>query len=396
MFGEKFLFKVFFILPHLGVPPFEQQRYDRVFRERRVVFLSREMGVDARLFLFSREVSPLYLEDDISTVLAPVNDRCKLDKFSHDSDWLLSEINREAPDLIVVKGVGYEFSKSLLFKSKINFRLAFVAAGGCEDPVLPYADFVFFETFDQFRHRFSRFFSSGSSALLPKLNLPSFHNNSCNKKFDVVNVGTFNPNKNQAALLPLADRYRLALVGDGECWDGVRSQAATAVCPVFMPGNLPREQVGGVIAQSRLMVHSAKYEGLPRVVMEAFAAGVPVVASRRAMPGAFEHGVQGLLVEPEDLLEAARSLLEDPPRLAAMGLAASAYAERCCSEQAVFTEVARMYAKVMERPPRYTGSWWQKAHILARSARMGGLSRARELAVALGFKRVLIWLGMRK
>lgn len=281
-------------------------------------------------------------------------------------------------------------------KSQSHFRIALIAAGNTQDPVLPYVDHVLAETPAQIQRPFRELDAAGRVSLLPKLNLPFPSSKQDAPRYDVVNVGTFNPNKNQAALLPLADRYRLALVGDGECWEGVRSQAATAVCPVFMPGNLPREQVGGVIAQSRLMVHSAKYEGLPRVVMEAFAAGVPVVASRRAMPGAFEHGVQGLLVEPDELLDAARSLLEDPPRLAAMGQAASAYAERHCSEPAVFAEVARMYAQVMGRPPRYAGRWWQKVHILARSFRMGGLLRARELAVSLGVKRVLIWLGMRK
>lgn len=281
-------------------------------------------------------------------------------------------------------------------KSHVRFRIVLVAAGNTQDPILPYVDYVFAETPAQSCRPFSGLEAAGRVSLLPKLNLPFRTSPKGAPLYDVVNVGTFNPNKNQAALLPLADRYRLALVGDGECWEGVRSQAATSVCPVFIPGNLTREQVGEVISRSRLMVHAAKYEGLPRVVMEAFAAGVPVVASRRAMPGAFEHGVQGLLVEPEELLDAARSLLEAPERLAVMGQAARAYAERCCSEQAVFEEVERMYVRVMEHPPRYAGHWWQKAHVIARAACMGALSKGRELAVALGVKRVLKWLGMRK
>ena len=279
-------------------------------------------------------------------------------------------------------------------KSDVRFRMALVAAGNTQDPSLPYVDYVLAETPAQIRGPFSGLDASGQVSLLSKLNLPFHSSPRGTPHYEVVNVGTFNPNKSQAALLPLADRYRLALVGDGECWEGVRKQAAACACPVFMPGNLPREQVGEVIARSRLMVHAAKYEGLPRVVMEAFAAGVPVVASRRAMPGAFEHGVQGLLVEPEELLDAARSLLEDPGRLAEMGQAARVYAERCCSEQVIFAEVERMYACVMEHPPRYGGHWWQKIHIVARTARMGAVTRGRELIVALGIKRVLSWVGI--
>jgi glycosyltransferase involved in cell wall biosynthesis len=387
--------RVFYVIPYWAPPPFEARRDERIYRERRIVADAAAKGIDCRLYIFS-DVPALCQEHPEQPVWLVPFDGQGGSPFSYHSDELLEIVNREAPDLVVVKGLGHKFTRWLMCKSQSHFRIALIAAGNTQDPVLPYVDHVLAETPAQIQRPFRELDAAGRVSLLPKLNLPFPFSKQRAPRYDVVNVGTFNPNKNQAALLPLADRYRLALVGDGECWDGVRSQAATAVCPVFMPGNLPREQVGGVIAQSRLMVHSAKYEGLPRVVMEAFAAGVPVVASRRAMPGAFEHGVQGLLVEPDDLLEAARSLLEDPPRLAAMGQAASAYAERCCSEQAVFTEVSRMYAKVMERPPLYTGSWWQKAHILVRSARMGGLSRARELAVALGAKRVLTWLGMRK
>ena len=385
---------VLFVLPHLESGDFEKLRRERINRELALVRWTREQGGECQLCSLSFDSEPALECGGQETLRFPVSST-RRGRFSYVSPQLLHYVQEKHPDIVVFKGIGYRLARYLLTQSKTTFRLAFIAAGGIRDPLLPYADYVLAEAPAQLEY-LRNYLPQDRLSILPKLNPPSSVFGICDKVFDVVNVGTFNPNKNQAALLPLADRYRLALVGDGECWDGVRSQAATAVCPVFMPGNLPREQVGGVIAQSRLMVHSAKYEGLPRVVMEAFAAGVPVVASRRAMPGAFEHGVQGLLVEPEDLLEAARSLLEDPPRLAAMGQAASAYAERCCSEQAVFTEVSRMYAKVMERPPLYTGSWWQKAHILVRSAHMGGLSRARELAVALGAKRVLTWLGMRK
>jgi glycosyltransferase involved in cell wall biosynthesis len=67
-------------------------------------------------------------------------------------------------------------------------------------------------------------------------------------------------------------------------------------------------------------------EGLPCVVLEAFAAGVPVVATRvGGTPELLEDGVHGYLVPPGDPVELAarvKDLLEDAPRRRAMGSAA--------------------------------------------------------------------------
>lgn len=386
---------VLYVLPHLEPGDFEQLRLERINRELALVGWTRSLGGGCQLCTLSFE-EELSEEDEVATTLRfPVEHGAGKDRFSYVSSRLVRYVEEKRPDIVVFKGVGYRLARYLVTRARTPFRVAFIAAGRIRDPLLPYADYVLAETSAQVQF-LGRYVPKDRISILPKLNLPAPLLMNHDKSYDVVNVGTFNPNKNQAALLPLADRYRLALVGDGECWAAVRNRSASCSCPVFMPGNLPRERVGEVIAQSRLMVHAAKSEGLPRVVMEAFAAGVPVVASRRAMPAAFEHGVHGLLVEPEELLDAARSLLEDSERLAAMGRAARAYAESHCSERAVFAEVQRMYARVMEHPPRYGGRWWQRARIIARAARMGAISRGRELAVALGIKHALKWAGMRK
>jgi glycosyltransferase involved in cell wall biosynthesis len=50
-------------------------------------------------------------------------------------------------------------------------------------------------------------------------------------------------------------------------------------------------------------------EGLPMVVLEAMAAGVPVVATRvEGVPEAIEHGVSGLVADPSSSDDLARCL----------------------------------------------------------------------------------------
>jgi len=88
-----------------------------------------------------------------------------------------------------------------------------------------------------------------------------------------------------------------------------------------------REDLETVLPGAALLVHPTRYrEGVPRVVLEAGACGVPVVATRG--PGAsdvIEDGVTGRLVDPEDadaLAEAVVSLLDDRETRRAMGTAA--------------------------------------------------------------------------
>jgi glycosyltransferase involved in cell wall biosynthesis len=83
------------------------------------------------------------------------------------------------------------------------------------------------------------------------------------------------------------------------------------------------EDVEGVLATlDLLVVPSAAVDATPRVILEAFAAGVPVVAfASGGIPEIVEHDVTGFLVEersPQALAFAIRDLLRDPHRLREM------------------------------------------------------------------------------
>ncbi|HEY6056823.1 MAG TPA: glycosyltransferase, partial [Candidatus Limnocylindrales bacterium] len=67
-------------------------------------------------------------------------------------------------------------------------------------------------------------------------------------------------------------------------------------------GSVPAADVPGVLARARaLIVPSRWYEAAPRSIIEAYAAGVPVLASDLgALPEAIVNGVSGRLVPADD------------------------------------------------------------------------------------------------
>jgi glycosyltransferase involved in cell wall biosynthesis len=79
-------------------------------------------------------------------------------------------------------------------------------------------------------------------------------------------------------------------------------------------------------------VPSLWYENFPRTLVEAFASGLPVLASRLgALQSLVDDGRTGMLVAPGDAdawALAMRQALDDAPRLAALGRAARELYER--------------------------------------------------------------------
>lgn len=86
-----------------------------------------------------------------------------------------------------------------------------------------------------------------------------------------------------------------------------------------------REDIPDLMAGADIFVMPSRSEGLPMALIEAMAAGLPVVASSvGGIPEVVENGVHGLLVEPGDpvaLAEAIAVLGRDPSLRARMGAA---------------------------------------------------------------------------
>jgi len=118
------------------------------------------------------------------------------------------------------------------------------------------------------------------------------------------------------------------IVGEGPALPALRALASDLglVQDVIFTGL--RRDVPNILAALDLLVLASRWEGMPNVVLEAFAAGRAVVATRvGAVEEMVQDGETGILVPAEDppaLALAIGSLLADPPgraRLAAAGRA---------------------------------------------------------------------------
>jgi glycosyltransferase involved in cell wall biosynthesis len=100
-------------------------------------------------------------------------------------------------------------------------------------------------------------------------------------------------------LLPELPTTRLVVAGGGDLRAELEELARTtgvAERVVFL-GDVPHAEVRGTLQQADAFVLNSSYEGLPHVVLEAMAAGVPVIATDAGGTGeVVEHETTGLLI----------------------------------------------------------------------------------------------------
>ncbi|MHC1713772.1 MAG: glycosyltransferase [Solidesulfovibrio sp.] len=146
-------------------------------------------------------------------------------------------------------------------------------------------------------------------------------------------VGRLAAQKNHAVLIPVLTRLKargldasLLLVGDGALRPALEAECAAANLKGRMLFLGQRDDVAAIIARSDIFMQPSFYEGTSLALLEAMAAGKPIVASD--IPGnrdILRQGENALLCPPDSpdaLAAAVCRLAEDPALATALGEAA--------------------------------------------------------------------------
>jgi glycosyltransferase involved in cell wall biosynthesis len=174
----------------------------------------------------------------------------------------------------------------------------------------------------------------------------------------VTTVGRLHEQKGMAYFLRAAASVRhsrpdchFLLVGHGPLEDELRRLAeefriADRVTFLGFCDDVP-----AVLAATDVFVLASLWEGMPNAVLEAMAAGVPVVATRvEGTVDIIEDGKTGLVVLPRDipgLVTAVLRLLEDPTRARALAEAGQAHVREHFPLDAMVRRHEQLYADLL-------------------------------------------------
>jgi glycosyltransferase involved in cell wall biosynthesis len=164
-----------------------------------------------------------------------------------------------------------------------------------------------------------------------------------------------------AAWSRLAVKPRLKIIGVGPLAKTVTNAAAT-IPKIEWLGSRSREEVTRMMAEATvLIVPSTWYEGFPLVIAEAYAAGVPIIASRiGGLAELIANGRTGRLVSPGDpneLCEAVRWAFSQPENWWDMRLRARMEFERKYTAEANYARLVDIYEEAIgdcARTPEYS------------------------------------------
>lgn len=190
------------------------------------------------------------------------------------------------------------------------------------------------------------------------------------------NVGRFSPQKNPLDWARVAARVagalpecRLLLVGDGP----LRSQVEALLAGCGLAGRSTftglRRDIPRLVAAMDVFLLTSLWEGLPRVIPQAMAMGLPVVAyAVDGVAEALRGGETGYACRPGALDEAAGyclELLKDPQRREALGRRARAFARAEFGLDRMIRQLEGLYWEGLQavqrqadrRAPLTSGPW---------------------------------------
>jgi glycosyltransferase involved in cell wall biosynthesis len=177
--------------------------------------------------------------------------------------------------------------------------------------------------------------------------------------FVVLVLAWLHPLKGHPAAIEAAGRLarggagaRLVIVGPGPEEGALRELAARVAPGTVFTGY--RDDVMELLDAADVLVHPSRMEGFPIALLEAMAAGVPILATRvGGIPEVVEDGVTGILVDapatPEALTEALARLRTDPAMRARLAQAARASFEERFTTAVWARRMRDLYAATSSR-----------------------------------------------
>lgn len=175
----------------------------------------------------------------------------------------------------------------------------------------------------------------------------------------VVAVGRLNHQKGFDRLIyawsivdNVVSGWKLQIVGDGE----LREQLQYNIRELGLSNQInigrAEKDMMSVYKDASILAMSSRYEGLPMVLLEAQAAGLPIVSfdCKCGPKDVIENGVDGFLVDDGDIEQLAQKLvvlMQDTNLRKQMGSAAYAHSERY-SEERIMKQWTDLFDEVME------------------------------------------------
>jgi glycosyltransferase involved in cell wall biosynthesis len=172
-------------------------------------------------------------------------------------------------------------------------------------------------------------------------------------------IGRVSPEKGADTLLKawrqLPKTHQLRVVGDGPSRQPLESEAARdGLSNVKFMGRLPHDQGIEVIKSARFVIFPSElYETFGLGIAEAFACGVPALASRLgAMQEIVEEGRTGFLFQPGDCDDLARTVTrawKDPAQMRHLGMQARSEYETKYTAAINYRQLIEIYRHVIAR-----------------------------------------------
>lgn len=167
-------------------------------------------------------------------------------------------------------------------------------------------------------------------------------------------VGRLVPQKQALALLEISRRVgdvEVLVIGTGPLQRAMEEQAREGNLRFTFRGQTENEEIPLLLNTASVFVLPTTHEGSPKSIYEAMACGLPVVSTTvMGVEPAFEHGVEGFKLGPDDIEGMARAiseLLDNPERARRMGEAGRRRAlEHFGLEEAVQREL-KLYRDIL-------------------------------------------------